>query len=71
MQKHYQWVIWLWVNTRYDLDLSKQNWSDWVTKADANYDSKGLFPLIERFQKLKTPKSKAKIAIVFIFLYFS
>ncbi len=42
-----------WVNDRYGLQLNPTNWSDWVMKADANYDPRELNPLIERFQKLK------------------
>ncbi len=45
-----------WVNERYKLELSKQNWSDWVNKKDANYDDRELNPLITRFQALKTPE---------------
>jgi hypothetical protein len=45
-----------WVNERYGLTLSPTNWSDWVNKKDANYDSKELNPLITRFQALKTPE---------------
>ena len=43
-----------WVNERYKLELSKQNWSDWVNKKDAHYDDRELNGLILRFQALKT-----------------
>ena len=42
-----------WVNNRYDLKLSPMNWSTWIKKEDANYDSRELNSLIERFRKLK------------------
>lgn len=46
-----------WVNSRYDLKLNSQNWSDWINKKDTNYDSRELYPLISRFQKLKSPNN--------------
>lgn len=46
-----------WVNDRYELQLNPTNWSDWVTKADTNYDNKELSPLIEDFQKLKNSET--------------
>jgi len=42
-----------WVNNRYDLKLNPMNWSTWINKEDANYDSRELNSLIERFRKLK------------------
>lgn len=46
-----------WMNDRYRLTLSGQNWSDWVNKKDANYDAKELAPLVTRFQALQTPEN--------------
>lgn len=45
-----------WMNERYKLELSKQNWSDWVNKKDANYDPRELNALETRFRKLKSPE---------------
>ena len=45
-----------WMNERYHLKLSPMNWSTWVNKEDAGYDSRELLPLVNRFQALKTPK---------------
>jgi|GEM_PF-2305899 len=46
-----------WVNNRYDLNLSNQNWSNWVNSEKAHYDSRELSSLITRFQELKSPKN--------------
>lgn len=46
-----------WVNSRYDLKLNSQNWSDWINKKDAKYDNRELNSLITRFQKLKSPNN--------------
>lgn len=45
-----------WVNERYGLKLSNVNYSDWVSKENANYDNRELPPLVERFRALKSPK---------------
>lgn len=46
-----------WVNSRYDLKLNSQNWSDWINKKDAKYDNRELNSLITRFHKLKSPNN--------------
>lgn len=45
-----------WVNERYGLKLSNVNYSDWVSKENANYDNRELPPLVERFRALKPSK---------------
>lgn len=47
-----------WVNARYGLSLSKQNWSAWVKKEDANYDERELNALVARFLSVKEAENK-------------
>ena len=47
-----------WVNARYGLSLSKQNWSAWVKKRDANYDERELNALVGRFLSVKEAENK-------------
>ena len=47
-----------WVNARYGLSLSKQNWSAWVYKRDANYDERELNALVARFLSVKEAENK-------------
>jgi hypothetical protein len=44
-----------WMNERYNLNLSPMNWSTWVNKEDAGYDSRELLPLVNRFRALRNP----------------
>ncbi len=47
-----------WVNARYGLSLSKQNWSAWVKKGNANYDERELNALVARFLAMKEDGNK-------------